>query len=121
MKEALQYVGIGLVAWLIGVSYFTGSQSDEFATVNVHPDTSSVKNYELEANVTKHTDRKYGFFTKSYYEILEFSWPNGGYAEFNNCIVSEINVLFACTSTESDTYQMKITKFDPPESNYSSY
>lgn len=112
--------GIGWIAiiWFLIICVMAGKQTDSNAVVNVFPDSSDAKNYELTGTVTQIKTQQYLFALDTKYQIESFDWPNGGWAKFNDCFTRELNIMTVCTSTSGKTYSMKVTGFEPPESDY---
>jgi hypothetical protein len=118
MREILIFLGLGLFIWVVVVQMMNGSVMDESASVSVYPDPSNTKNYELEGTVEKITKSPKILLSESSYSIERFTWPNGGYAEFTDCSVLELNTMVTCETDSGDTYGIEIHTFEPPESDY---
>lgn len=112
------YAGIAAVVWVLVVAFMSSSDYG-ISTINVFPDETKSKNYELKADVT--IDKQYYvFFYTQKYSIEQFYWPNGGYERFEECRVSGLSTFVTCESASGDEYSMKLSDFESTKETESS-
>lgn len=105
------------VVWFIYYLVNSGRSTDDGATVLVFPNASNSKNYELVGSVEKNTQMDYLLIPNTTYTVQKFNWPNGGYANFNNCTVKELNTMTECTNDHGVTYGIKVSQFTTPDTS----
>jgi hypothetical protein len=81
--------------------------------VFVNENSKSSKNYKLPAEISRHPGcyEEYeddGGCVSLNYFLTEFTWPDGGYADFDECIVG-LSHSSSCTDTDGKKYEITLT------------
>lgn len=120
-KKKLTYLSIVAVAIFVIFIWPHTYTWDGDGTINVFPVGDLTKNYRLEATmgVTRH---KNGWInSKDEYLISRANWLNGGYLEFDRCIVDQ-DKQTRCISQDGVEYYIEVDTYpDQPEADTSSY
>lgn len=93
-------------------SFFEKISYDAKLYVFVNTDKNSTKNYKLPAEISKYAEcddsGEEASCSSPSYHLLSFTWPNGGYAEFDNCYIG-LSRSSACEDMDGRSYNILLT------------
>lgn len=109
-------IGIAIAVFVVFVWPHQASVDGD-GQVNLFPSSDSVKNYRLDATMTR-TEYKHGFFhAKDEYTNIEVQWPNGGSSSFTCTVVDDEPEQ--CLDQDSKMYGVEVVESpEMPSSEY---
>ena len=118
--ETKDYIGLAVGAALAIFVIFVWPHQTSVngqGQVNLFPSSDSVKNYRLEATMTR-TEYQHGFFhSRDEYSSIEVEWPNGGRSSFSCTVVDDERTL--CSDQDDTMYGIEVISApEMPSSEY---